>query len=189
VKRHITTKTTRKVLNVMNKSLCNLLIVIGLAVGLVGCGGSVKRPDGAAPTAATGISKFSDVKLALNDEAQKQLVDNLKFDIDQFGRTVRAKLTAAQLVDAAAAHTIGVTITGVRVRSSFSAVMFGALAGADSVDGDVNVLDKDGKVLRTFKVSASYAFGGFGGGIDSVRLNYLYEKFADLTAAELSGTK
>ena len=83
----------------------------------------------------------------------------------------------------------GVTITGVRVRGSFSAVMFGALAGADSVDGDVNVLDKDGKVLRTFKVSASYAFGGFAGGIDSVRLNYLYEKFADLTAAELSGTK
>lgn len=187
--RRNTTKTTRKVLNVMNKSLRNLLIVIGLAVGLVGCGGSVKRPDGATPTAATGINKFNDVKLTLNDEAQKQLVDNLKFDLDQFGRTVRAKLTAAQLVDASAAHTIGVTITGVRVRSSFSAVMFGALAGADSVDGDVNVLDKDGKVLRTFKVSASYAFGGFGGGIDSVRLNYLYEKFADLTAAELSGTK
>lgn len=173
----------------MNKSVRSLLIAIGLAVGLVGCSGSVKRPDGPAPAAATGINKFSDVKLSLNDEAQKQLVDNIKFDLDQFGRTIRAKLSAAQLIDASAAHNIGVTITGVRVRSSFSAVMLGVLAGADSVDGDVNVLDKDGKVLRTFKVSASYAFGGFGGGIDSVRLNYLYEKFADLTAAELTGTK
>lgn len=167
----------------------SLFAALALSIGLVGCGGSVKRPDGPQVTAATGISKFARVAVTLNDDARKQLVDNTKFDTEQFASQIRSKLGAAQLIDASAAHTIGVTITGVRVRGSFSAVMFGALAGADSVDGEVAVLDKDNKVLRTFKVSATYAFGGLGGGIDSVRLGYLYEKFADLTTAELAPAK
>lgn len=173
----------------MSRLAKSLFAALALSIGLVGCGGSVKRPDGAQTTAVTGISKFNGVEVALSAEAQKQLVDNLKFDTDAFKRQIQSKLSAAQLIDSNSGHSLGVTITGVRVRGSFSAVMFGALAGADSVDGDVNVLDKDKKVLRTFKVSATYAFGGLAGGIDSVRLGYLYEKFADLTTAEFAPAK
>jgi hypothetical protein len=49
----------------------------------------------------------------------------------------------------------------------------------------VRVLDPTGKTLRSFDVSASYAFGGFAGGQDSIRVNYLYEKFAELTRDQL----
>jgi hypothetical protein len=155
---------------------------------LAGCGGSVKRPDGeaAAPTGAPVISKYSEVAVNLSDSAKKALVDNIKFDTDAFASKVRSTLSGKQLIEAGAPHTVNVTITGVRVRGTFSAVMFGIMAGTDSVDGDVTVLDKDKKPVKTFKVSATYGLGGFAGGVDSLRLGYLYEKFADLTAAELS---
>lgn len=162
------------------------LAALALSIGLVGCGGSVKRPDGEQVTAATGISKFSGVTVSLSDQARKELVDNIKFDTELFASKVRSRLDVAKVIESSAVHTIRVTVTGVRVRGTFSAVMFGALAGADTVDGEVAILDKDKKVVRTFKVSAAYAFGGLGGGIDSVRLGYLYDKFAELTATELA---
>ncbi len=161
---------------------------IAFAFILVGCGGSVKRPEGDAgvATGAPAISKYSNVAVNLSDDAKKALVDNIKFDTEQFASKIRSTLEAKQLIDASAAHSINVVITGVRVRGTFSAVMFGVLAGTDSVDGEVSVLDKDKKAVKSFKVSASYGLGGFAGGVDSLRLGYLYEKFADLTATELS---
>jgi hypothetical protein len=161
---------------------------IACALVLVGCGGSVKRPDGDTGTATgvVAISKYNGVVVNLSDAAKKALVDNIKFDTEAFASKIRSTLDAKQLVDATGAHSIDVTITGVRVRGTFSAVMFGVLAGTDSVDGDVTVLDKDKKPVKTFKVSASYGLGGFAGGVDSLRLGYLYDKFAELTAVELT---
>jgi hypothetical protein len=67
--------------------------------------------------------------------------------------------------------------------------MFGFLAGPDNISGNVRVLDPTGKTLRSFEISASYALGGFAGGQDSIRLNYLYEKFAELTRDQLRDRK
>lgn len=67
--------------------------------------------------------------------------------------------------------------------------MLGLFAGADNISGNVRVLDPAGKSLRSFEVTASYAFGGLGGGQDSIRLNYLYEKFAELTRDQLRDQK
>jgi hypothetical protein len=161
---------------------------LACALVLVGCGGSVKRADDDAKvaTGAPVVSKYSMVAVNLSDAAKKALVDNIKFDTEAFSSKVRSTLEAKQLLAQDAQHTIEVTVTGVRVRGAFSAVMFGILAGTDSVDGDVAVLDKDKKVVRSFKVSATYGLGGIAGGIDSVRLGYLYDKFAELTATELA---
>jgi hypothetical protein len=43
-----------------------------------------------------------------------------------------------------------------------------------------------GEMLDEFTISASYALGGAIGGQDSVRLNWLYEEFAEEMADELS---
>ena len=51
----------------------SLFAALALSIGLVGCGGSVKRPDGPQVTAATGISKFARVAVTLNDDARKQI--------------------------------------------------------------------------------------------------------------------
>ena len=74
-----------------------------------------------------------------------------------------------------------------RVRSNFTAVMFGFMAGNDSITGDVVLRDAAGKELNRFEVSASYALGGLAGGMDDARMGWLYEKFAELTVENLGG--
>lgn len=73
-----------------------------------------------------------------------------------------------------------------RVRSSFSAVMFGFMADSDSIDGKVREFNQEGRQVHSFDVSASYALGGIAGG-DGTRMNWLYDKFTELTIAELTG--
>jgi hypothetical protein len=82
---------------------------------------------------------------------------------------------------------IEIVITDIRVRSNFSAIMFGFMAGSDSVTGDVIATASDGKELQRFTVSASYALGGLGGGQDDARMGWLYETFAQHTVDELMG--
>ncbi len=62
------------------------------------------------------------------------------------------------------------------------------MAGDDHIKGDVLVRAPDGTELQSFSVNASYAFGGLGGGQDSVRMNWLYENFAKRVAEEVTGT-
>jgi len=83
--------------------------------------------------------------------------------------------------------TIEIELTSIRARSNFTAVLFGFMAGDDHVDGDVVVRGADGKVLQQFSVSASYALGGLAGGQDSVRMDWLYESFAENMTNELTG--
>jgi hypothetical protein len=47
------------------------------------------------------------------------------------------------------------------------------------------LVDPAGRALRSFEVNANYAFGGLAGGQDSVRMNWMYDKFAELASAEL----
>ena len=53
--------------------------------------------------------------------------------------------------------------------------------------GDVVILDGANQPIYRFEVTASYALGGFAGGQDSARMNWLYERFAELTAQEIRG--
>ncbi len=87
--------------------------------------------------------------------------------------------------DATDATHLNVEVTGIRVRSSFSAVMFGFMAGSDYVDSTVTFADADNHPVDHFKVSASYALGGIAG-IDSMRMDWLYEKFTEKTLATLA---
>lgn len=80
-----------------------------------------------------------------------------------------------------------VTVTSVRARSNFTAVMFGFMAGDDHIVGDVVVQAANGSELQRFSVSASYALGGLAGGQDSARMNWLYESFAERMTEELTG--
>jgi hypothetical protein len=129
-----------------------------------------------------------DVKLSR--EAKDDATDNLKFNKGDLEATIRRDLEINNLLAAqydSGLPTIEVTVTSVRVRSSFSAIMFGFMAGDDHIDGDVVVRAADGNVLQKFSVSASYALGGFAGGQDSSRLSWLYETFAEHVAQELTG--
>lgn len=51
--------------------------------------------------------------------------------------------------------------------------------------GDAIVLDRNGESVYTYNANVSYALGGFGGGDDTTRVNWLYEKFSEIVSDEL----
>jgi hypothetical protein len=158
-----------------------------VAVAIAGCAGTVQReaPAAGAPATSAKVAKYKSIAVALTDAAQKKHADNIQFNKDELSGMLKRKLEARSAIVADAQHEVQVTVTDFRVRSAFSAIMFGFMAGTDSIDGTVDVKDPAGKVVNSFKVSASYGLGGLGGGQDSARMNWLYEKFADLAIAEM----
>jgi hypothetical protein len=164
----------------------SVLRVAGLGAALVavalvsGCASGVKRSDGQKagsfqPSAEFPIGK---INVAVTDEARNKLKNNFKFNQDQLRNSIQEALTNNQLFKADSGMTLDVLVTRIRVRSTFSAVMWGAMAGNDAVEGEVSVKDASGKPLDKFSVNASYALGGFAGGQDSMRTGWLYEAFA-----------
>ncbi len=169
----------------------SLLAVVLLAA----CASGVQRHDDPTRRASyfsEGGKIAQDVTLSLSKEAQAKLTDNLKFDQEKLLATVRRALDAKGLLAKTAdpkLPRIEIVISDVRARSTFSAVMFGFMAGDDRVAGEVIARAADGKQLQRFSVSASYALGGLAGGQEEARMNWLYETFAQHTVAELTGTK
>jgi hypothetical protein len=167
-----------------------LLTIIALSLVLVGCSAGVTRPDGDTRNHDVLLSEPADVTLTLTDSVRKQIGGNLKFDQNHFYEVLKRTFDARGLLakdgTAAAQHVI-IEITDVRVRGTFSAVMWGFLAGNDHLKGRVTLLDADNHPLRYFDVTASYAFGGLAGGQDGMRLDWLYEHFASQTLDELAG--
>jgi hypothetical protein len=172
----------------MNMKLIKLTALCFTILAVAGCASGVTRDRVAdLKPAKLADPKVASIKLYLNDNAQKLHADNVKFNPDALRSTIQRTLEARQLVAADSKQRMEVEITDMRVRSTFSAIAFGFMAGADSVRGNVLVLGADGKQQMKFEVSASYALGGIGGGTDDARMNWLYEEFAKLTINELLG--
>ncbi|CAI8694790.1 MULTISPECIES: DUF4410 domain-containing protein [Burkholderia] len=166
------------------------LVTIGF---LSGCASSVTRDAGnqAGATATASTSKFGTkpviVQVTLDAAAQEALKDNLKFSPKKLQEQIESALDARKLLakaDSTDAMHLNVEVTGIRVRSSFSAVMFGFMAGSDYVDGTVTLVGTDNRQVDRFKVSASYALGGIAG-MDGTRMDWLYENFTEKTLSTL----
>jgi hypothetical protein len=159
---------------------------IGLSAALVaaalltGCASGVKRTDGGKASVFQPSAEFpiGRVEVKVTEQALAKLKGNFKFSKDQLRGAIQRSLTANQLYRDQSGVTLEVTVTRVRVRSTFNAVMWGAMAGNDALEGDILVKDAAGKSLDRFAVSASYALGGFAGGQDKARTGWLYEAFA-----------
>ncbi|WP_371195271.1 DUF4410 domain-containing protein [Glaciecola sp. SC05] len=132
--------------------------------------------------------KISDISISLTKEAKEKLADNLKFNQEELLDHVRRALDARDIIDTTegAVHpSIEIVVSDIRVRSNFSAVMWGFMAGNDSITGDIVIKDPNGEVLDSFEVSVAYALGGLAGGQDDARMGWLYESFAEETLKEL----
>jgi hypothetical protein len=137
----------------------------------------------------SGSKQLSAVSISLTDDAKRKATENLKFNPNELLSHVRRALEARSLLTADADKSLPaleVQVKDMRVRSNFSAIMFGFMAGADSVTADVIVRSPTGQQLDRFEVATSYALGGIGGGQDSARMGWLYEKFAEETIKELT---
>ena len=167
-------------------------IMLALSILLAGCAAGVKRAEDAEKRRAyfAGGGKLaSEVTISMSKQAQAQVPDNAGFDQKRLlvavQRQLRAKGLLANAPDAEL-PTIEIVITDIRVRTSFSAIMFGVMAGDDHITGDVIARDKSGRELQRFQVSASYALGGVAGRHET-RMGWLYGKFAEQTVNELTG--
>ena len=157
-----------------------------LITGLSGCASSVKRDPAPADKLIRTDQKFSTVKVGLADEARQKLADNPLFDAEGLRNAILRKLSSGGCMDSAAPRpVVDVIVTDIRTRSGFAAVMFGFMAGDDRIVGTVALADENAAQQDSFQISASYALGGLVGGQEGVRMGYLYEKFAELTAIEL----
>ena len=160
------------------------VLLLGLLSFVVGCSSQVTRPDNADVTRPA-IKALHDFTVELSPNAELQLTDNVKFDIDTLRSVLDRTLNGKNLVSADGDYSLKVVVNDIRVRSTFNAVMWGFMAGNDHLRGEATVLNLDGETVYSFEASASYALGGFGGGQDSSRMNWLYEEFSEMVANEL----
>jgi len=165
-----------------------LLLWRGLAaaclVALAGCAGTVKQHAGVNGD-VTNIEGVGKVVARMSPNAIQQQADNPQFNRDELAGYVYRKLESKHLVTAGATYHVDIVVTDIRVRSAAAAVLLGILAGEDRVVGTVRVMDPANKAVRSFEIKATYALGGWGGGQDSMRMNWMYDKFSELALQEL----
>ncbi len=160
------------------------ILISTISVLLAACAGTVQRdtPQNASKFAG---ATFSSVQINLTNEAKKLQADNSQFSSNDLKSFIERKLDASSLLVTNADYQVSITIESFRVRSAVAAVLFGIMAGTDSITGRVYVM-QNGRSIHSFVVDASYGLGGVMGG-DSTRMNWLYDKFAELTVKELAG--
>jgi hypothetical protein len=162
------------------------LIVLASALLLAACAGTIQRESNAGPRRIEN-ARYSAVDVVLTEEVRRAQGDNPQFSVKELGDYIRRRLEGRDLITTQGSHRVEVTIEHVRVRSIAAAVILGFMAGADSIDGYVRVYDGRGRQVHGYKVNASYALGGYAGGQDGMRMNWLYDKFSELAVAELAG--
>lgn len=174
----------------MKKSVMQVLLYLIILIGLSACASSVKQMDSVTAESSRLIGqKYGGISVSLSEDMTSKLSGNLTFNTDEFKNTVKNTLQDGGLISPTSEYSINILLTDIRIRSIFNAVMFGFMAGNDHLIGTITITDKNKKVLKSFEVSASYALGGLAGGQDSMRMSWLYQKFAELTVAELKGQK
>jgi len=160
-------------------------IAIGLCVTLFGCASKIERLQDSVAYNYNG-EKFCKVELSINKNATEDLNDIARFDERKFLDMIERKIGACGLLDEKSVNRIKIEITDIRIRSSFNAFMWGVMAGNDHINGDITLIGANNKPLYSFKVSASYALGGFAG-MNETRMSWLFEEFSKLTVAEITG--
>jgi len=168
-----------------------LIAVLATVFYLAGCASGVMRQPTAAASHVTlsASNQVASVSVSLTDEAKKKLTENLKFNQEELLRYVKRALEGNSLLNITSGTplpVIEIQVKDMRVRSNFSAVMWGFMAGSDSITGDIVLKSPEGKELDRYEVSVSYALGGVAGGQDDARMGWLYEKFAEETIKELT---
>lgn len=163
--------------------LHSVMLLLSLLM-IAGCSSQVIRPE-KTDTTPTTVKALRDFTVELSPEAELKVADDVDFDMKALTANLQSALEAENLIAPGGDYRLKVVVNDVRVRGTFNAVMWGFLAGDDHLRGDVLVLTLEGEPVDKFSASASYAWGGFGGGQDAPRIDWLYEEFSKVIAEEL----
>ena len=102
---------------------------------LTACASQVVEPD-AATTTRPLVKALRGFSVELSPKAKEQLADDVKFDVNALYKKLEITLARAQLIADDGDYRLKVVVTDVRVRGTFSAVMWGFMAGDDHLNGD-----------------------------------------------------
>lgn len=155
-----------------------------ILLALSACASQVTRPPESADAAREPVRALSSYTVTMSPQANAQLADNLKFNIDSLRTKISQALDSKGLVAKDGDFEMQVVVDDIRVRGTFSAVMFGFMAGDDHLYGTATLRRGD-KTLGNFVIKTSWALGGLAGGQDDARVGWLYEEFAKQLAEEL----
>ena len=174
--------------------MSRLLVLTLVLFVAYGCSSGVKREQltQGSTSSAVAVEKISSVSVSLTTEAKAKAADNLKFNQEELLEHVKRALDANSILLPEPDESVSnmeVVVKDFRVRSNFSAVMWGFMAGSDSITGDIVLRNSSGSEIDRFEVSVAYALGGLAGGQDDTRMSWLYEKFAEETLKELMQRK
>lgn len=164
-------------------TLRSVMLLLSL-FAIAGCSSHVMRLESADATRPV-VKALKDFRVEMSPEAELQLAEDVEFDMNALRANLQITLEGKNLIAPDGNYRLKVVVNDIRVRSTFSAVMWGFMAGDDHLRGDVVVLNLAGEQVFNFLASASYAWGGLGGGQDSSRMNWLYEEFSEVIANEL----
>ena len=154
-------------------------VVIPLLLCFIGgCASQVVEPD-AATTSKPVVKALESFSVELSPKAREQFADNDRFNPKALETTLDRILRNKGLIATDGDFRLKVVVSDVRVRGTFNAVMWGFMAGDDHLNGDSILLRKEGdESVYQFKVKTSYALGGFAGGQDAMRMDWLYDEFS-----------
>jgi len=161
------------------------LFIVAFGILVSSCASQVRMQEDSSGYVYDGES-YGVVEVSLSDAVTDDLRKVERTEELGLEANIKEQLRAQGIFDENSNNTVRVKIDRIHVRNSFNAVMFGMFSGSDSLDGTVT-LDKGTGSDISFSISADYSLGGFGGGRNDARLGWLSKKFAELTAATISG--
>lgn len=168
-------------------NLFKKILIVLMSVMIVGCAGTVQRDSNAGAKRIVDAT-YSDVKVSLSDSARALQADNVQFNVRELSDYIRRRLEASSVLRQDGTHRVEVVIESFRIRSAAAAVLFGVMAGTDNIEGQVKIFNAAGRQVHGYNINTSYGLGGWAGGADGTRMSWLYDKFSELTVAELMGT-
>ena len=122
-----------------------LFLLVG-SLFFAGCSSSVSRMPLASSQPSQEFTRMEQpagkLTVEYSAEGKKAASDNLTFNMDELTSTIRRALEAGDMLkvsNESSQPTIEVVITDVYARSTVNAFLWGFMAGADSIEGDVTV--------------------------------------------------
>lgn len=164
-------------------------IIASLLLAFVtACASTVHMADGSNGYIYKG-EKYGQITVVMSNEVREDSAKSYRVRQLDLDSRMKSSLLDNGAYDEASSRKIEVVINKIHVRNEFNVAFFGPFAGADSLDGTVNLIDEAGGTKASFNVIASYALGGNNLGRNEYRLTWLGVKFAELAAETVTGKK
>jgi hypothetical protein len=159
-----------------------VLLLFGLLVG--NCSGSITRVDGITAPNYSEVKIGDGITMTYSDEAKGEVKASGVIDEGALLNVLKGRLIKSGLYADAGTTTIELKVTSARFRSEFTAFFWGIFAGSDSMEIELFVRDKSGKVIDRHTMTMSYGAGGLMG-TNANRQAWFHTKIVELAMEQL----